>query len=305
MSAKIDIELAKKVIKQDSYIREIHTDSSPIYKCTNENMNDSNYIELLKNNKSILSVIGSGDQILNSILFDSYDIDAFDINRFAKYFLEFKMAAVMTLTYEEYLSFFYDNKTFKRKLFAKVVDNLNGDVKEFWQNIATYKGIIFGKDKYSPNDIYHSNLFVTGNISEEMATTNNPYLSKVNYYLLRKKINEARIRYFKGDIFEIASSFDRDYDFINLSNICMYKRDFLLPAFSDEPREKYKNFVSNLRLNPNGKVLSYIMRYFKGSLSHIYVEKALINDPNYEIHIVKNKDIPDDALAVYRKKLSL
>ncbi len=57
--------------------------------------------------------------------------------------------------------------------------------------------------------------------------------------------------------------------------------------------------------NFNGKVLSYIMRYFKGSISHIYVEKALINDPNYEIHIVRNKDILDDALAVYRKKLPL
>lgn len=301
MSTKLDIELARQTIRQDSKDNILHTDNSSIYKSTNENMNDSNYIELLKDNKSILSVIGSGDQILNSILLGSYDIDAFDINRFAKYYLEFKMSAVMTLSYEEYLKFFYDYKTFNRKLYAKVVDNMKGDSKEFWQSIADYKEIPFGRDKYSPNDVYNSSLFIKGVIKEEDAINNNPYLSKENYYLLRNKINEARIRYHKGNIFELSKTLDKDYDFINLSNICMYTRDFILPEFDVTPSTDYKNFVSNLRLNSDGKVLSYLMGYKKGSVSYRYAERFLINDPNYDIHVIKNKDHLDDAIAVYRK----
>lgn len=302
MSTKQDIEKARQIIKQDCEGRYLHTDSSSIYRSTNENMNDSNYIELLKDNKSILSVIGSGDQILNSILLGSLDIDAFDINRFVKYYLEFKMSAIISLSYEEYLSFFYDKKTFNRKLYSKVIDNMKGESKEFWQNIANYKGLTFGKDKYSPKEVYNSSLFIPGTITKENAINNNPYLSRKDYYLLKNKINEAKIRYFNGNIFELAKTLDRDYDFINLSNIGMYTRDFILPQFNNEPSDDYKNFISNLRLNPDGKVLNYLMGYVKGSLSYNYAVRAVVNDPNYDIHIVKNKDHIDDALAVYRKR---
>ena len=303
MSINEDIEIAKQIIREKNKERPLHNDSSAVYKATNENMSDPNYIELLKNNKSILSVIGSGDQILNAILFDSLDIDAFDINRFAKYYLEFKMAAVMTLSYEEYLDFFYDNKTFKRNLYHKIVDNMKGEPKEFWDSIADYKGITLGKDKYSPNDVYNSGLFILGIIPQERAIKNNPYLTKENYYLLRNKINEAKIRYYKGNIFGLDRTLDRSYDFINLSNICMYTRDFILPPFGEQKfSNDYKRFVSNLKLNPDGKVLSYLMGYVPGSVAYKYVERSLIDDEDYSIYVVRNNEQVNDALAVYRKR---
>lgn len=303
MSINEDIELAKQIIREKNKERPLHNDSSAVYKASNENMSDSNYVELLKNNKSILSVIGSGDQILNAILFDSLDIDAFDINRFAKYYLEFKMAAVMTLSYEEYLDFFYDNKTFKRKFYQKIVDNMKGEPKEFWDSIADYKVITLGKDKYSPNDVYNSGLFIPGIIPQDRAVKNNPYLTKENYYLLRSKINEAKIRYYKGNIFGLDRTLDRPYDFINLSNICMYTRDFLLPPLGNQKYSNgYKTFVSNLKLNPDGKVLSYLMGYIPGSTSYKYVDSCLANDEDYSIYLVRNNEHANDALAVYRKR---
>jgi len=297
-----DVELAKTIIRSNSKQIPLHSDCSSVYKTTNENMCDHNYVELLKNNKSVLSVIGSGDQILNAILYDSFNIDAFDINRFAKYYLEFKMAAVMTLSYDEYLSFFYDNKTFKRKNYQRIVNNMKGDPQEFWDSIADYKGLIIGKDKFKPNRVYNSGLFIKGEIPRERAVIDNPYLNRENYYLLREKLKDARINYYKGNISELSKSIDKSYDFVNLSNICMYTRGFLLPQVDAvEKRDNYKSIVSNFKLNPNGKVLSYLMGYRPGSVSYNYVERSLAGDDNYSIYLVRNENQIDDALAVYRK----
>ena len=79
----------------------------------------------------------------------------------------------------------------------------------------------------------------------------------------------------------------------------MYTRDILLNDFI--PSNDYKRFVSNLRLNPDGKVLSYLMGFTESSVTFRYAERALVNDKHYDIYIVKNKDHVDDAIAVYRK----
>ena len=46
----------------------VYNDSSYIYRCTNENMKNNTYKQLISNNGNVLSVIGSGDQILNMFL---------------------------------------------------------------------------------------------------------------------------------------------------------------------------------------------------------------------------------------------
>ena len=63
-----------------------------IYKKTNERLQDIG--DILENKKKILCVIGSGDQILNILLTNPEQIDAFDISVFPMYFLELKIAAI-------------------------------------------------------------------------------------------------------------------------------------------------------------------------------------------------------------------
>ena len=98
-----DIELARRVILGLDTSRVGFNETSYIYRCTNENMKNKTYMNLLSNNENVLSVIGSGDQILNMFLLNSNNIDAFDISNFPKYYLKLKMACVKNLSYDDVL----------------------------------------------------------------------------------------------------------------------------------------------------------------------------------------------------------
>ena len=302
MNINEDIDMAKDLINIKGINTPLFTDTSAIYKTTNENMNDNNYINLIKNNRSMLSVIGSGDQILNSILYDSYNIDAFDVSRFPKYFLELKIAAIKTLTYEEYLAFFYDNNTFNRKLYKKIVSNMKGDSKIFWDNIANYNKFFVGKDEKTPNNVYNSKLFVDGDNFSSTAKKNNPYLTRSKYNLLKIKLDIAKINYIDGNIFNIAKTINKSYDLINLSNICMYQPNMYQELNKNSNENKFKTFITNLKLNPDGKVLNYLMGYTPGSFAHRYVDKYYLSDPDFKVMVIDNGNTLDDALIVYQKR---
>ena len=81
--------------------------TSFVYKKTNERLQD--IPDILENKKRVLCVIGSGDQLLNILLSEPDKVDAFDISVFPRYFLELKIAAIKTLSREEYIAFFIDD----------------------------------------------------------------------------------------------------------------------------------------------------------------------------------------------------
>ena len=76
-----------------------------VYIFTTESL--SSYIDKLKvKNKDILTVTGSGDQLLNLALNGAKTVDNFDINKNAYYFVQLKLAALQSLNYDEFLNFF-------------------------------------------------------------------------------------------------------------------------------------------------------------------------------------------------------
>ena len=79
---------------------------SRIYTFTTENING--YIKYFNlKNKSLLTVGLSGDQLLNAYYYGARDITLFDINPYAKYYVYLKVAAILSLTYDEFQSFFF------------------------------------------------------------------------------------------------------------------------------------------------------------------------------------------------------
>ena len=298
MSVDEDILAARKIIGEKKTEATLFYENSSVYKNTNENINDDRYLELIKDMDSILSVIGSGDQILNSILLGSHDIDAFDISRFPKYFLDLKIAAVKVLDYEAFLSFFYGSNSFDRRTLKKVTMALKGDSKLFWDSIIDYNFFSFKKGQFRPRDVYNSNMFISENNTVKSAIGNNPYLSKSEYYSLRSKIDGARIRYFRGNITNLARTIDKSYDLVNLSNICMYQPEMNM-FFTGNYEARFKKMITNFSLNPNGRVLNYIMCYKPGSASYRYIDKFFRNDSSFDISIVKTEHNYDDALVVY------
>lgn len=300
MSIQEDVQLAQEIASMKKHQSILFTNGSSIYKTTNENIKHPNYLKHIRDKESILSVIGSGDQIINCILFGTTKIDAFDISRFPKYYLELKLAAIEYLSYEEYLEFFYGKNSFDRNNYKRIVDSMNTPYKDFWENVATTKLFSNGP---KPREIYDSPLF-TGEGSLDTALRVNPYLTKENYELAKKRIREISITYHTGDIIKLAPTLKGKHDFVNLSNIGSYHNDFLIEYPKEMKVEcEWKKLMKSFPLNPNGEVLSYLMAYVKNGTAYRYVEKYYQEDKDFMVEgIEENEDSIPDAILVYQKK---
>ena len=89
-----------------------------IYPFTTENI--SGYIEnFILENKSLLTIGSSGDQVINAWLHGCKDITVIDICPFTKFYFYLKIAGIIVFDYSTFLNFFchrdfpkvfYDNK---------------------------------------------------------------------------------------------------------------------------------------------------------------------------------------------------
>lgn len=84
-----DIKMAQEIVsrKRKNVTSSPYHNSSFIYRTTNEEI--SKYQFLLNGRDKVLSVIASGNQILDSIFAGSNDVTGFDISTFPKYLFEF------------------------------------------------------------------------------------------------------------------------------------------------------------------------------------------------------------------------
>ena len=82
---------------------------SKIYSFTTENI--AGYFEYLNlENKTILTVAGSGDHIINAFFKGAKKVYGFDINYLALIYTELKLVAMQNLGYKEFLNFFMINE---------------------------------------------------------------------------------------------------------------------------------------------------------------------------------------------------
>lgn len=246
------LDIAQNIVRGTKYYHKDTTfnEQSFIYKKTNERLQD--IIDILLNKDKILCVIGSGDQILNSLLTKPSIIDAFDISIFPKFFLELKIAAIKSLTLEEYISFFIDdisisNEEYYDDLFYnKISPNLDNQSKEFWQYLFDYN---------SWYDIYNSPLFSSEPLIKSYALEQNKYLSEPNYYKLREILKNIKINYIQGDILSI--DIKEAYDLIYLSNIIQYVNI-----------EEYRRKIKHLSSISQGIIVTYIFGNIKKALNY-------------------------------------
>lgn len=243
-----DMVRANLIVRGDliNFGKSTFNEISSIYRFTNENM--SSYFHHLKNKNNVLSVVGSGCQIANSLLAGSRNIDTFDISIFPIYFMHLKLASILALNKEDFLKFYFSEDrdvVFSDEMYDKISLYLNGKYKEFWDYLFMYD------DGY---DIYNSLLFRSDLVLEKMAILYNPYLQDDNYQRLRNIL--------KYDSFNISSSvcditkmkIDKKYDLINLSNILSY-------YYKADDIEGYVNFLkNNFCLNKNGEIINYFYR---------------------------------------------
>lgn len=260
---------------------------SQCYSFSNENLRE--YYDLFNmRNKKVLTVCGSGDQVLSAVLKGAKKVDTFDSNKLAYYNLMLKKYAIENLSYEDFIKFYtLNNHSIDRTLYYnKIIKNVSeSDSVLFWNSI-------FENDDNNLLWCYFSTISNWNLINKRI-----PYVEKKNYNLLKDKLVDYSFNYKNIDMFQINKNFKDNYDFINLSNICQYVSD----------KEKFIDFVkqlSNKNLNKNGSILlNYIWnnnhRYYCDEV--VYEKLNALSYPINEIAIYDDK-CSSGEIKVYTKK---
>ena len=252
--------------------KECFHEHSFIYKKTNEQLE---YVtQYFKNKDKILCVIGSGDQILNSMIFKPSLIVGFDISIYPHLFLKLKMGAIQSLSRDEFVNFFfgtiytYEEDLYDDIFFYKICPFLDDEAKNFWTYLFEYN------DWY---DIYNSILFSSETVIPRRALEQNAYLNFNNYYKLREIIPIINIEFIVSDIFDLEIK--NNFDLIYLSNIIQYVNV-----------NDYKKKIKSLTNNGKTEVLTYLFQEINDAL-------IFFNDTNTTgINFNKN------GLLIHKKK---
>lgn len=305
-----DLIIAKKII-DSGYI--MLTTHSSLYMFTTENIKGIiNKIDF--NNKEIFTVCSSSDHLFNFLLEGANNIKTFDINIFTEYFFYLKRAAILNLTYAEFLDFFFLKYTNKRKVFSKDTYNIikkdipEGKIRYFWDNLFS---------SYPSLKLYNSNLFIKSKPSLKTIIFCNKYLNNENNYNNLKKIlkDYNRLEFYHVNIFDDIPKLGGKVDFIYLSNIF----DYLAANNKIEYLNKIKELVLKLsdNLKDTGLIgVCYLYCYLDGywrtlksnNLQSLAKEEFI--EKGYKIidfrgsQNIKSSRIEDiDALMLYKKKL--
>lgn len=153
---------------------------------------------------NVLTVLSSGDQVLQSVYCGAKNIYAFDYNPLAIYMGKLKICSLNYLNYNDFMSYFTN---YEISYYKKIRDYLDNDTKLFWDKI--YENI---KYKYQFDNFIQS---VNNNISKES------YANYNNYYETQDKMDNVSIKYCCSDAYDIFNFIPSNvkFDAVFLSNI--------------------------------------------------------------------------------------
>ncbi len=288
-----------------------NSEFSRIYSFTTENI--AGYIDYFDlNNKKLLTIGSSGDQILNAFYNGARDITLFDINEYAKYYVYLKISAISSLSYQEFILFFFrhnhhpfkKNKyMFSQEIFNKIKNNL----RQFDYESYLFFDELFSL--YSPDKI-RDELFNDDEDRTVVIKGMNKYLQdEQSYNKIKAIIKEIHFEYQWGDIFE--DNINGNFDNIFLSNLC-----------SITSLENLKTLLQKLdknNLNSKGSVLfgylwniSFNSKNYQNNWKDIYkipIVKEFFKDYISQYYpiigprdILRKEDTKSDLILVYRKK---
>ena len=240
---------------------------SKMYYQTNENLVDV-YLDLDFEDKSVLSVVSSSDQLFTPMLLGAREVDGFDKNRLTKYYYYLRKW-VIKYNKEVYpMEMVQGNKDYLIKLLEKVRVSSEEEAKayKFWRLLYNH-------------DTNLESLFTEDdrNIGKTLFDDNVHYLEQLNL----GQLNFSDYNFFE----DIDSS--KKYDFIMMSNILETSRNSLgkLVVARDN---------LNRLLNRNGIVIC----------SHLIHQATGMNDLELEVFSEKFEfdDYGLDKGYVYKKR---
>lgn len=216
------------------------------------------YKRLGVKNKRVLTVAGSGDQIINAYFYGAWDVVGFDLNKFVKYFVELKFAAIRAFSYREFLRFFGTGKkdaSLDYKLYSKIRAKLSRSAGNFFDELYKYFG--FNGMKMAQSDFFHQREF-----RKEPLSRINAYLKNERAYLRTKNLLANKRPFIIQD--NVTKIFKNrqlkgKFDLINLSNVPNVFTIHLADKCRDPAMHFYERTLLLLKkiLNKHGRIFFY------------------------------------------------
>ena len=253
------VEKVDSILKKDKSLSNEFGEFSKVYLMTTENI--KGYLEKwFLEDKDVLTVAGSGDQMLNAYLLGAKNVTCFDINPLAFCQVKLKKAAVCTLNYEEYLEFFLSNPAdiFRRDYFDKIASELDKETLELFNYLYS---------NYSNKEIFKKIYYRFPPNIDNMKRLNS-YLERENYEKLASILRDKEITFIHSDVTSLRDNLHDKYDFILLSNI----NDSIGNIWENEPLKNYKRLIHSLskKLNNYGIIqVGYIYDYYINRQNYI------------------------------------
>ena len=209
MDIEKDIFIARQIIKGNYNFKEKHYNT--VYNMTNEQL-DLYFKYFPIKDGNVLTVLGSGDHVLQSACCGAKSIYAFDYNPLALYMAKLKIKSLSILERNEFLNYFY-NTDYKRyfdiNYYKKVRDYLDSDTARFWDSL--YRE--FNNYEITDNLINSGDSYIN--------RSNLGFLNRDKYYLTKNNLENIDIKYLCSDVFDILDKlpFDIKFNAVFLSNI--------------------------------------------------------------------------------------
>ena len=176
---------------------------SPAYVTTNE---DWRFIvkSLNPQNKSVLTIAGSGDHPIAFATNGAKSVDTFDISYFAKVITDLKIAAIQTLDYKDYTNFVYSLRPAAQPSDIYAFDKISAKCPRTTQNaIQQMRGCFIFKQGIG---VYHEHL---PNETEYAAT---------------REDGVQQMNFIWSDVDSLPNYTTKKYDLIYLSNVFEHYR---------------------------------------------------------------------------------
>lgn len=292
------IQNVDQILKKNGKLNSDFGELSKIYLMTTENIRA--FLEKYNlQDKEILTVAGSGDQMLNAYLMGAKNVTCFDINPLAFYQVKLKKAAVSTLSYEEFTDFFFYGTEFffNPDLFKKIAGSLDKESIDFWNYFFS---------NYSSDQIYYKLFHPFGSRLKQQQRLNS-YLEQDNYQKLAAILKDKEVSFIQSNVTTLREQIDNNYyDMILLSNIS----DSIENIWPDNSLKNFKRLIHSLskNLKNNGIIqVGYIYTYYY-NYGHVFKrhnerEKIFTPDefkttliPSYQFHS------ESDAVVTFQKK---
>jgi MoaA/NifB/PqqE/SkfB family radical SAM enzyme len=201
------------------------SENSPIYAFTTENL-DGYFSHLNIKDKTILSVGGSGDHLINAYLYGAEKVMCFDSNRLAYFYAELKLKALKNLSFIDFKKFLLrnpekNNQTFSFETYKSLKTELSPLTRHFFDQLYEQ----FNNDGHA---IRESKFFNNRHDSAERKIKTNPYLhSEKNYKKAQKTLQDKPLLWKTIPLQELCLNKilfmgNQKFDLILLSNIADY-----------------------------------------------------------------------------------